>query len=315
MRPRFVAGRGMLAAFAVVTVLGTSVAVAAPAWSATSSPALSAGPATAVSFVVNSVADGADAAINGVCQTATVGQCTLRAALQEANAAAGPVSISFAIPGTGVHTITPASLLPTLTNPNGITIDGFTQPGSSPNTDPLVDNAVYDIELKGTNPAGFDGLYVTSSNNLFRGLDIHGFHVAIDMYGTTANHNTVEGDMLGLTPTGALDPTYALVNNASCLVLESGASYNQIGAPGSANRNVVSGCDFKGIASYNYPTSYNTIQNNIVGLDPTGTLRRMTQSHGIDITRGSEHTLVGGTGSATGQPRVGQRSGRHRDGA
>ncbi|HEY3832966.1 MAG TPA: PKD domain-containing protein [Acidimicrobiia bacterium] len=280
--------------------MATSFAAAAPAWSATSSSAPTAGPATAVSFVVNSVGDGADAAINGVCQTATAGECTLRAALQEANAAAGPASISFAIPGTGVHTITPATLLPTLTNANGITIDGFTQPGSSPNTDPLVDNAVYAIELKGTNPAGFDGFYVTSSNNLFRGLDMHGFHVEIDMYGTTANHNTVEGDMLGLTPTGALDPTYAIVNNASCLVLESGASYNQIGAPGSANRNVVSGCDFKGIATYNYPTSYNTIQNNIVGLDPTGTLRRMTESHGIDVTRGSEHTLVGGTGAQQG---------------
>ena len=232
MRPRFVAGRGMLAAFAVVTVLGTSVAVAAPAWSATASPALSAAPATTASFVVNSVGDGADATINGVCLTAAGGaRCGPR--YQEANAAAGPVSISFAIPGTGVHTITPATQLPILSNPNGITIDGFTQAGSSPNTDPLVDNTVYGIELKGTNPAGFDGLYITGSNNLVPGLDIHGFQVGIDMYGTTATHNTVEGDMLGLTPTGAFDPTYGLVNNASCLVLESGASYNQIGSAGS----------------------------------------------------------------------------------
>jgi PKD repeat protein len=306
MRPRSVAGLALRAGLIVATILGASVSAAAPAWPSISSTTAAGArpnavkPATTINYTVNSTADGADATIDGVCQTATAGQCTLRAALQEANAASAPVSIGFAIPGSGIQTITPATQLPTLNNPNGITIDGFTQPGSSPNTDPLIDNAVYGIELKGTGPTTFNGFYVSQSNNTIRGFDIHGFHVAIDMAGTSANHNTVIGNMLGLTPTGALDPTYGLSNAASCLVLESGASYNQIGAPGSANRNVVSGCDFKGIATYNYPTGWNTIQNNIVGLDPTGTQRRATISHGIDITRGTEHTLVGGNGTQQG---------------
>src|SRR5262249_40571815 len=47
------------------------------------------------SYTVNSNADGADAAANGICQTSTAGQCTLRAALTEANRAANAVSISF----------------------------------------------------------------------------------------------------------------------------------------------------------------------------------------------------------------------------
>ncbi len=46
------------------------------------------GVASAASFVVTSVADNADAALDGVCADAA-GQCTLRAAMQEAVYAGG----------------------------------------------------------------------------------------------------------------------------------------------------------------------------------------------------------------------------------
>ncbi|MBV9211994.1 MAG: CSLREA domain-containing protein, partial [Acidobacteria bacterium] len=53
-------------------------------------------------FVVNSTDDGADVSQgNGVCETATGnGVCTLRAAIQEANAFAGNDIITFNIPNT-----------------------------------------------------------------------------------------------------------------------------------------------------------------------------------------------------------------------
>ncbi len=252
--------------------------------------------AAITTFTVNSTGDGADATANGLCQTATVGECTLRAALQEANRASVPISIAFNIPGAGIRTIAPGTRLPAMNNPNGITIDGFTQPGSSPNTDPLADNAVYGIELKGTGGTGIDGLFVTQANNVIRGLNMHGFNRAIWVYGTSATNNLVEGNMLGLTPSGDFDPTYALVNSATCIVVQQGAAHNQIGAPGDANRNVVSGCDHQDIATYDWPTQYTTIQNNITGLDPTGTLRRGAKSHGIDINTGTQHTVIGGLG-------------------
>src|SRR5690348_16927029 len=92
----------------------------------------------ATAFVVNSTGDGADAAPNGVCATST-GDCTLRAALTEANAVTSEhVTINFGIPGSGVHVIHVGSQLPPVDNGTaGITIDGFSQPGSHPNTDPL----------------------------------------------------------------------------------------------------------------------------------------------------------------------------------
>ncbi len=247
-------------------------------------------------FTVNSVNDGSDAAPDGICQTTTPGECTLRAALQEANRASGAVAIAFNIAGAGVHTIAPATVLPSLNNPSGIAIDGFTQPGSSANTDPLADNAIYGIELKGQGPHGIDGFFVGTSNNVIRGLDMHGFQRAIWIYGFSANANVVEGDMLGLLPNGTYDPTQALYGPSNCVVMQQGASNNHIGVPGDANRNVVSGCNHIGISTYNIGTNNNYIQNNIVGLDPTGTQRRGTVSHGIDINTGTQGTIIGGTG-------------------
>src|SRR3712207_1629094 len=76
----------------------------------------------ATTFTVNSTADTGDATPDGSCDS-----CTLREAIQEANAAAGAETINFDIPGTGVHTISPASHLPAITA-GQVTIDGYTQP-------------------------------------------------------------------------------------------------------------------------------------------------------------------------------------------
>ena len=69
---------------------------------------------------------------------------SLRAAIIAANAdnsasAGSPHHIVFAIPGAGVHTITPTAQFPFITRP--VVIDGFSQVGSSANT--LTDAAIY----------------------------------------------------------------------------------------------------------------------------------------------------------------------------
>ncbi len=260
----------------------------------------SATPNAVASFVVNSTADGADANNDGICQTSIAGQCTLRAAIQEADRATTAATISFDIPGTAPATIAPASPLPPLNNPNGITIDGFTQPGSSANTDPIADNAVYGVELVGKGESAFDGFDVATGNNVFRGLDLHSFKQGIVFETSTAVNNTVEGDMFGLMPDGSLIPGFTYVPSSSCLVLTNGASHNQIGAPLPANRNVISGCGHVGVAFYLWGTKYNNVQNNIVGLDPTGTLNRGSISHGVDINTGTQQTMVGGTSPGDG---------------
>src|SRR5215468_75891 len=77
------------------------------------------------------------------------GAGSLRQAITDANNHAGLDRIEFNIPGAGVHTITLASALPTITGP--VVIDGYTQPGATPNTLSVGDNAVLLIELNGTN--------------------------------------------------------------------------------------------------------------------------------------------------------------------
>ncbi len=254
-------------------------------------------PHVPVVFTVNSTTDRPDTKVNGVCLTSTARECTLRAAIQEANAASGPVTIAFAIAGTGVHKIAPANALPAVTNARGgVTIDGFTQLGSRPNTNALADNAVYRIELVGHGPASFDGLVLQSAANVVRGLDMHGFRHTIYMNVAASASNVIVGNMIGLTPTGAYDPNYKLVEGSSCIIMQGGAHGNVIGRPNLADRNVIGGCAHQGIATYQWPTTRNVIQNNIIGLDPTGTQQRANKANGVDVNSGTTYTVIGGTG-------------------
>src|SRR6476660_972465 len=82
-----------------------------------------------------------------VSNTADTGTGSLRQAITDANAHSGLDTIAFNIPETGVQTITPATQLPSITSP--VTLDGYTQPNSSPNTLANGDNAVLLIEISG----------------------------------------------------------------------------------------------------------------------------------------------------------------------
>ena len=152
-------------ALGVACLLTTGLALVAP------TPA-----AAAVNVVVNSVGDAPDATPgDGSCETATAGECTLRAAIEETNAIAGADTIGFAIPGSGVHRIAPLDVLPFL---GQVTIDGYTQPGTTPNTLARGSNAVLQIELHGgAVPTVSDrfGLVVTAPGSVIRGLVINGY--------------------------------------------------------------------------------------------------------------------------------------------
>ncbi len=82
-----------------------------------------------------------------VTNTSDSGAGSLRQAILDANGNPGADTIAFAIPGAGVHTIMLTTWLPNATDP--VTVDGYTQPGSSPNTLPLSQgtNAVLNVEI------------------------------------------------------------------------------------------------------------------------------------------------------------------------
>ncbi len=73
-------------------------------------------------FTVTLVNEGSDAHPgDGVCATAS-GPCTLRAALQEANANVDMNTILFALPGSGIRSMSINSPLPNITSP--VLLDG-----------------------------------------------------------------------------------------------------------------------------------------------------------------------------------------------
>ncbi len=161
----------------------------------------------ATTFVVDSTSDESDAsATDGLCKTAG-GACTLRAAIQQANATLGADVINFDIPGMGVKTITPSSALPTITE--RATINGYTQPGASPNTLAKGTNAKLRVELDGTKSFATSGLRISdSSNSVIKGLVINRFGLnGVGISGDSANTagNRIEGNFIGTDPTGTID--------------------------------------------------------------------------------------------------------------
>ena len=200
--------------------------------------------AAAATFVVNSTGDQPDDnTADNVCHTA-VGTCTLRAAIQQANATAGADVIQFAITGAGVHTIQPASSLPSITDP--ITIDGYSQPGSSVNTLAVGDNAVLLIEIDGSLIGTIaNGLTIFTNACTIKGLVINRFTnpgISIDATGGGASGgHSIQGNFIGTTPDGMT----AAGNSGFGVFVRSPS--NLIGGSSPADRNVIaatggSGC-------------------------------------------------------------------------
>jgi hypothetical protein len=141
--------------------------------------------ASSITFTVNDGGDGNDANVgDGVCATST-GTCTLRAAIEEANAGGGPHTIAFALPTTGSNpaTITVTTQLPDVVRP--LIIDGTTQAGG-----------IKPAVVNGSGVTGTVGLFVNDATgtSTIRELDIEGFGVGVEL---ASGGNTVIGDRIG----------------------------------------------------------------------------------------------------------------------
>ena len=251
-------------------------------------------------FTVDSTGDGKDSdTTDGACDDGT-GRCTLRAAIEQANARLGPDVITFNIAGVGPHTIRPGSSLPAITDP--VIIDGYTQPGSSPNTNGpgLGSNAMLMIELNGTS-AGFgaDGLSINGGSSIVRGLVINRFRRGIWL---PSDNNLVQGSFIGTDLTGALD-----LGNSNSGVYIGAASDNVIGGTAAGARNVISGNNNAGVSIVSGSTR-NTVHGNFIGTDRTGTLAVGNRFDGVEI-EGSPNNVIGGTTAGARNVLSGNHSG------
>jgi CSLREA domain-containing protein len=239
------------------------------------------GPCTA-KFVVGSAADTDDGDVSdGRCDTGTAwegytGVCTLRAAITQANWLVGRDTIAFGL-GNGPATITPASMLPEITD--SLTIDGTTQPGFGGK--PI-------IRLDGVT-GGPEGLQIVGGvGSTVRGLSLTGWSDRA-LTAMNAPQTRVVGNYVGLRPDGS-----AAGNGGGVYMTESPRSV--IGGTDAADRNVISDNGY-GIWLFGQTGNEDIhIEGNRVGTNPAGTAA--APNDGVGITVGSDEVLVGGTGAA-----------------
>lgn len=266
--------------------------------------------ATSGPIVVTSTGDGADAVpADGICATAT-GECTLRAAIVTANRRTGPDTIAFAIPGAGPHAIAIASELPAIADPSGGTLlDGYSQPGASPNSDPVVSNAVIMVQIVGPravgNPTSINGITITSANNTVRGIALLRLRRSIWLSGTNAAGNQIVGNFVGAGADG--QPWYDQINTvenrggdngAFGIWFSNGAHDNQVGGTDPAARNVISGNANDGVGMRNAGTSRNVVVGNLIGMSPDGTLKLRNWGDGVDMNYSASANRIGGNGAS-----------------
>ncbi len=225
-----------------------------------------------------------------VTNTLNQGPGSLRQAILNNNATPTSTNnlITFNIPGSGPHTIAPTSALPVIVE--AVTIDGFTQPGSSSNSLAGGNNAVWMIRLSGTNAGnGVRGLSFASSSNIVRGLVINGFrNHAIDL---NTPGNVLIGNLIGLEANSAV-----LANQGYGVQVASAG--NRIGGAVPSDRNVISGNNFDGIYLNGVSATSNRVEGNFIGTDVSGMLDRGNLGRGIQIFAGVSNRIGGAVSGA-----------------
>ncbi len=221
--------------------------------------------ASAEKLTVNTTKDNPDKKPgNGVCDAAAKkgSQCTLRAAIEETNALGERGTIRFAIPGKGVKTISPQTLLPDVTEP--VKIDGYTQKGARENTLTTGSNARLRIQI--SDPGALSmGLRLIAGRSTVRGLVVNGFHTGLEM--ADGGSNKILGNFIGTDSTG----TQAVGNNTGISL--SSSSDNLVGGKNPAARNLVSANATTGVSIFGLtgePANENRILGNLIGTTSTG---------------------------------------------
>lgn len=167
--------------------------------------------------------------------------------------------------GAAPHTIALASVLPTITGT--LIVDGYTQPGSAPNTlspDEGGLNTVLAIEL--TALGNFNAFNILASAHLtVQGLAVNGFGNVI--FGATSSSAgaglQVYGNFIGTTRDGG---PFGGLGNSGCAV-RAGVTPAQIGGRQPWQRNLLSGNACGVMAG-----GPATIEGNLIGTDASGTL-------------------------------------------
>jgi len=211
---------------------------------------------------------------DGVCLNAA-GECSLLAAVMQANVGSGSDTIAFAIAGGGaLATITLTEPLPSIGH--HVVIDGFTQgcPGPGPC-----------IELVGTAIPGEDGLKIIADESIVRGLAIGSFATGIRLQ--TGDGIVIESNFIGTDASGTVPR-----GNENGILILSSSTGNLIGGatPDLGNRIAANTDD--GIDMH---SADNLIVSNVIGRDDVSPAS-LANLIGIRVTISGDST-IGAPGS------------------
>jgi parallel beta-helix repeat protein len=239
------------------------------------------------------------------------GDGSLRWAIEQANAAAGPHTINFNV--TGIITLVTA--LPSITRDYTI-IDASSQwQGTWPDGAPGITidgtnllNTFVGIYLNGASYCEIRGLHITNFSadqckgiltfdyaqyNIIGGTGAGMRNVITNCYTgieLRSGHNTITGNYIGVAPDG----TTAAPNNQRGVYINQ--SYdNTIGGNTEAERNIISGNTLYGIY---IDGQYTNVKGNYIGVDKNGTASLPNGDDGIIVT--AQNNTIGGTETGDG---------------
>ena len=214
--------------------------------------------------------------------------CTLRDALTAADATD---TINFNIPGAGPHVIEiQGSELPAIISKNGLTINGYSQPGSHANTAETFQpgDANIQIVLDGHRLTSGNrwGLWLSSDNLTVQGISFVNFADYGIKVATFAASATIVGNYIGVYPDG-----HTAGPNGTGILLRSSKDGNSIGGGDPSKRNLISGNTGDGISiTGSTPVA---IAGNFIGTDVTGSQALPNGANGIDMAGGTDSTIGG----------------------
>lgn len=228
-------------------------------------------------LVVNTTNDGHDATPgDGFCATAS-GGCSLRAAIEEANAFPGADQIIFGLPGGGTHVMSiTLGALPAITDV--VVIDGTSQPMC----------AAPCIVISGASVGGAgNGFTLHASNSLIKGFIITSWTKSRGIL-IVGDENEIQKNDIGFWPGNP-----ALLPNGTGISIF--GAKNRIGGGSAAERNVVSGNTAKGIDIANGCCAIytsNTIQGNFIGTNAAGSAPLGNHQTGVQVLSHATNTAI-----------------------
>ena len=159
-----------------------------------------------------------------------------------------------------------------------------------------------DITGENALPNAGDGVAVTSAaSGNFIGLGGSRPNVisgntgnGVSLTGFNTDQNFVWNSLIGIDASG----TTSLGNGQDGVLVSGQASTNMIGYATSGDNNVISGNHTWGVYITDAGTNGNTVANNFIGTNVTGTYPVPNTDNGVDIVFGAQNNTVGGTTAA-----------------